>query len=241
MAGAGVAMRDNPWAAFANPGCLAVFDERILSVSYTPQPFGLKELSRAAFSYIEPTSIGTFAVSGSRFGFGLYREVDIQLAFSLPISGMFSAGGSLHYYHLGIERYGSAQTVGADIGLVAELSGQLQWGFAAFNVNAPSIGAARERLPQVFSTGLVYFPVPDAAIAADLEKDIRFPVEVHLGMQYRLLDLLSLRVGTIAEPSMFSAGIGLRLSFAGFDYSFTNHSDLGPTHGFSLSIHLGEL
>jgi hypothetical protein len=241
MGGAIIAELSNPWTAFSNPGGLATMDGRVLSLYYSPQPFGLKELARGSFSFVEPTSIGTFAASGSRYGFELYREVDIQVSFGRMINDMFSAGVSVHYYHLSIERYGSAQAIGVDVGLLAHLTDQIRWGFAAFNANAPTIGRAKEKLPQVFSTGVAYSPMPEVTLAADLEKDIRFPVELHAGVQYLFLDLLAVRVGTTGDPSMLSAGLGIHLSLVRLDYAFANHEDLGPTHQVSLSLYLGEL
>jgi hypothetical protein len=241
MGGATVAEPNNPWAAFSNPGGLGAMDGRVLSLYYSPQPFGLKELAHGSFSFIEPTAIGTFAASGSRYGFDLYREVDMQVSFGRMISNMFSAGASVHYYHLSIERYGSAQAVGIDVGLLAHLTDQIRWGFAAFNVNAPTIGSAKEKLPQVFSTGVAYSPMPEVTLAVDLEKDIRYPVELHAGVQYIFLDLLAARVGTTGDPSILSAGLGIHYSLIQFDYAFTNHEDLGATHQMSLSLYLGEL
>jgi hypothetical protein len=241
MGGASAASLGNPWTAFSNPGALTTLDGRILSLHYSPQPFGLKELAHGSFSYVEPTGFGTFAVSGSRFGFDLYREIDLQVSYGAIVTDFFSAGTSIHYYHLSIERYGSAQTFGIDVGLLAILTEQVRWGFAAFNVNAPTIGSAKERLPQIFVTGVAYSPIPEAVLVADLEKDIRYPVELHFGLEYKLLELLALRAGTTGDPSMLSAGLGIHYSVVQLDYAFTNHSELGATHQFSLSLALGEL
>jgi hypothetical protein len=241
MGGAAVATFRNPWAAFANPAGLENFDERILSLYYSPQPFGLKELAHGSFSYVEPTAIGTFAASGSRYGFELYREIDLQISYGNDISEVLSAGATVHYYHLSIERYGSTQAFGVDVGLLARLTDQLQWGFSAFNVNVPTIGSASEKLPQVFVTGIAYSPIPELTLAADLEKDVRYPVELHAGVQYMFLDLLAARVGTTNDPSILSAGLGIHYSLIQLDYAFTNHSELGATHQMSLSLYLGDL
>lgn len=179
--GASTAILNNPWAAFCSPGALSSIPGRVASFYYSPQPFGLKELSHGSFSYVEPTALGAFALSGSRFGFELYREVDVQLSFGRGVNDMFSVGGSVHYCHLSIERYGSAHTFAVDVGSLARFTDRVQWGFTAFNVNGASIGAARERLPQVFVTGIAYLPVPEAMLVADLEKDIRYAVQLHAG------------------------------------------------------------
>ncbi|MBM2841818.1 MAG: Helix-hairpin-helix DNA-binding class 1, partial [Bacteroidetes bacterium] len=161
MGGASVSLRSNPWAAFENPGSLTTLEARTLSLHYSPQPFGLKELSHGSFSYVEPTDIGTFAASGSRFGFNLYREIDLHISYGVAVNDLFSVGVSIHYYHLSIERYGSAKTFGIDIGMLAELTEEICWGFTAFNVNAPTIGVSREKLQQVFVAGISYSPIPE--------------------------------------------------------------------------------
>lgn len=241
LGGAAVAVLNSPWMAFSNPGGLSTVDGRVLSLYYSPQPFGLKELAHGSFTYVEPTSIGAFAASGSRFGFDLYREIDLQASFGAEVNDQFSVGASVHYYHLSIARYGSAHSLGVDVGLLAQLSDEVNWGFAAFNVNAPTIGSAHEKLPQVFTTGLAYSPIPEATLLVDIEKDVRYPMELHAGIEYVILDLLSLRAGTISDPSVLSAGIGIRYSIVALDYAFTNHTELGATHQMSLSLYLGEL
>lgn len=241
MGGASVASVNDPWTAFSNPGGLSTIDSRLLSLYYSPQPFGLKELAQGSFSFIEPTPAGTLAASGSRFGFELYREVDLQVSFGGNINDMLAAGASVHYYHLSIERYGSAQTFGVDVGVLAHLTDEIRWGFAAFNVNAPIIGRAREKLPQVFVTGVGYSPIPEVTLAADLEKDIRYQAELHGGVQYSFLDLVAVRVGTTSDPSVLSAGVGIHYSVVQLDYAFANHTELGPTHQFSLTLYLGDL
>lgn len=212
-----------------------------MSLFYVPQPFEIKELSHGAVSYVEPTSFGTFAVSGSRLGFELYRETRIAVSYGDEFVKTVKAGVNLNYYSVSIQNYGSAGTIGIDVGLLIDISDEICWGFAAFNLNAPKIGAAKEKLPQVFSTGITFAPVSEAIIAASIVKDVRFPAELHMGVEYSLLEMIALRAGTTSDPNTLNAGIGIKYSFAQFDYAFSSHGELGVTHQFSLSLKLGEL
>ena len=236
-----VALAGNEWAVFSNPALLRTIQGRLVSLSYAPQPFELRELARAAASYIEPTSIGTFSISASRFGFELYRETRLSLSFSDDLTDIVKGGLSLNYYSLSIQNYGSAASFGVDIGLIVEISDALRWGFAAFNLNAPTIGAAKEKLPQMFSTGVSFEPVRDAVIVASIVKDIRYVAEFHFGVEYTLVDMLSLRAGTTSDPNTLNAGVGIFYSFMRLDYAFSSHYELGVTHQFSVSLHLGDL
>ena len=239
LGGGGVAAPLDTWSAFTNPGTLATLPSRSLALMYAPQQFGLPELARGAFSYVEPTGIGTFALSGTRFGFTLYREVEFRLSFGTPITPAFSVGASVDYYHLTIEHYGSASTFGLDVGMVLSVTDEVRWGFAAMNINAPTLGEEKEKLPQVFSTGVSYQPFPEAAIVIDIVKELQFPAELRVGVEYTVLDLIALRGGTSSDPSLLCAGVGLHYSLLQLDYAFTNHVDLGATHQVSLSVDLG--
>jgi hypothetical protein len=241
MGGASVAEASNTCWTSTNPSSLASILRRTVSLHYSPEPFGLKELAHWAFSYVEPTGIGAFALSGSRFGFELYHEVTFTTSFSRPIVDRLLVGLNLNYYSLTIQNYGSGKTFGVDLGMLVTLSDQLRWGFATFNINAPVIGQAKERLPQIFSTGISYQPTGDATIALDLVKDIRYQTEVDIGFEYKLVNILALRGGTSSDPSVLNAGIGIHYSIVQLDYAFSNHPNLGNTHQASLSIVLGEL
>jgi len=239
LGGAGVAASLDVWSAFSNPGALSAIPSRTLSLTYAPQQFGLSELARGAFSYVEPTNIGSFALSGTRFGFILYREVEFRFAFGTEITPAFSVGASVDYYHLTVERYGSASTIGLDVGMVLTVSEEVRWGFAASNINAPTLGDEKEKLPQVFSTGVSYQPFYGGAIIVDLVKELQFPVELRAGIEYTVFDLIALRGGASSDPSLLCAGVGVHYDAFCIDYAFTNHVDLGITHQFSISIDLG--
>ena len=127
MGGFLVALSGNEWSAFANPAALRTIGERTVSLSYAPQPFELKELSRGAVSYVEPTSIGAFAASASRFGFELYKETRIALSYSNDFAGFVKGGINLNYYSLSIHNYGNASTVGIDFGLLVDVSDEVRW------------------------------------------------------------------------------------------------------------------
>jgi hypothetical protein len=240
MGGACAAVGSNEWAAFTNPAALRTIGARSLALFYAPQIFEIKELSNAAASYIEPTSFGTFALSASRFGLDLYNEARAALSYGDAIAEGVSFGVTLNYYSLSIQNYGSAGTFGVDVGALVDVSDNVQWGFVAFNLNAAKIGAEKEKLPQVFSTGVAYSPFGEATLAVGIRKDLRFPVEVHVGVEYEFIKMIALRAGTASEPSMMNAGVGIRYDFFRLDYAFSSHAELGITHLFSLALNVGE-
>lgn len=240
MGGASLAVIAPEVNLAANPSLAASPVHGTISLDYVPQVFGLPELSHGSIGLIVPTSIGAFAVSGSRFGFDLYREVDLALTYARCIGNDLMVGARLEWYSLVIQSYGSTTTIGTDVGLVASLSKNIHWGFSARNVNSPTIGALKERLPRVFSTGVSYQPTDELTIAVDLMKDVLYPSELHVGAEYTFLGLLDVRGGTSSDPPMYSAGVGIHISSFRLNYALCHHQDLGTTHQIGLSILSGE-
>jgi hypothetical protein len=241
MGGAFVAIADNAWAIVFNPAGLTQLRGDEIAAFYSPQPFGMTELSLASFALVHPTSYGEVGLSVNRFGFDLYREMSGILSYANSYRDVFSFGINLTYNSLAIENYGSALAIGVDIGVLATITGGLRWGFFAANVNAPSIGQAREKLPQVYSSGLSFSPADGLLLGLDVIKDIRYPALLRAGLEYRLVDPVSLRVGVGNNPTKFSSGLGIHYSFVHFDYAMTTHPDLGLSHQFSVAVDLSEL
>lgn len=239
MGGVAVAVLRDPWALRTNPSLAAWIADRSVSVSFSPSWLGIPELSRYSFQYVEPTAPGTFCGAATRFGFELYSETQVSIGFGSSPVERFGWGIGLTLYHLGIERYGAATAGGVDVGFLYAVSDELLFGFSAANTTGARIGACRERIPQSFSIGVGYKPVDGVEIAADLERDPEYPLELRLGAECEILHCLSLRAGTTDRPSTYSAGMGLHVTFVCIEYALTFHPDLGSTHHFSVTVYPG--
>ncbi len=229
-----------PWGIWHNPAGLSATATQAVSVSFVPGVFGMTELSHAAGVYSHPFPFGTLGVGASRFGFELYRETRLALSASTAISDDLHLGVTINYFGLGIQNYGTAATFGVDAGLLVRISDDVWWGSLLGNINAAAIGASKEKLPQILSTGVAFSPVSEALLVAAVTKDIRHPVQISAGLEYTFLDVFAARVGTSTEPSIMTAGVGVTVAFGRFDYGFSSHSLLGSTHTISLTIHFNE-
>lgn len=236
MGGAFVGIADNAWAMIFNPAGLGQLKAGEVSAFYSPQPFGLTELSLSSVAVVQPTSFGSFGIAGSRFGFELYREISGTVSYANSYDDIFFFGVNVTYNSLTIKNYGSASAIGVDIGVLTKITGDLRWGFFAANINAPTIGQAREKLPQVYSTGLSYSPVSSLLVGVDVVKDVRYSAVVKGGLEYNLVDVVSLRAGVGSNPTKFSSGLGVHYSYVQFDYALTSHQELGLSHQFSVTI-----
>lgn len=230
-----------PWGVWHNPAALNVRAAQSVSVSYIPGVFGITELSHASAVYTQPFTFGTMGVGASRFGFNLYRETRLAVSASTSVNDFVHAGITLNYYNVSIQNYGAAAAPGLDAGLMIEISDELWWGSFVGNVTGTAIGGSREKIPQLFSTGITFSPVREALLTAGLSKDIRHPVQVGAGFEYSFLDMFAARIGTSTEPAMLTAGVGITVAFGRFDYGFSSHSLLGSTHTISLTVLFNEV
>ena len=241
VGGAFVGAMKDVWSALRNPSALSQLRTQELSLFYSPAPFGMRELNFGGFVYVNPTTVGIFGISVSGFGFELYKETTVSLSYSNAVHRTVALGFTLRYHRLDIERYGSAVALGLDTGILIRPSEKLHVGFVVRNLNAPTIGLARERLPQTYSTGISYVPVDRLIILVDLEKDVRLPVTVKAGLEYRPLEFLAIRSGLATVPSKGTAGIGIQHSRFALDYALQTHPELGLTHQFSIVLSFGSV
>lgn len=235
MGGAYVAMAEGAETLFHNPAGLGVMTHRELTLLYC-NPFGLKGLTYGTGVGVLPTRIGVLGLGFQSFGNRLYKESSFILSYGNPYRGDLWYGFNLRYMRLEIQGYGSDGTLGIDVGLLIRLSREIKWGFLARNPNRPTLGKKKEDLPQVYSTGLSLKLSRDILLALELYKDVRFPLEVRFGTEFKVLKSLHLRTGVSSNPSRFSTGTGISIGHLQIDYAFYTHQDLGSTHQISLTL-----
>jgi hypothetical protein len=230
-----VAVADDPWAVAFNPAGLALAAAPSVALFFSPRPFDLPELSTSALSAVFPSRTGTIGAGVRRYGFALYRETSLSLAAAREARGIL-LGISLTCHLVSISGYGSSGTLGLDIGLLLPLGEGWRWGACLKNVNAPTVGASDERVPQCITTGIGYHPDSLFTFALDLRKEPSLPLEPRLGLEYRPVEAFALRGGWSGGSGELSAGVGWRWGTVEFDYAFLSHHQLGGTHVASITI-----
>lgn len=236
MSNSDVALSNDVFALFNNPAGLSQMNWREVGVYYSPAPFGLTELANGYIAYHEPTSIGSFALGGMSYGFELYREAIITLGYSYNYSNKFFAGISFNYHTHSIQNYGNSGIVYFNLGGLAFISDQFRLGFSLRNVNRASLADIKDQIPTFLNAGISYDVIDEMSVNLAMEKDIRFKPSLQFGIDYEIIEFLSLRSGFSNEPSRYSAGIGINYSIFSLDYAFFTHNDLGLTHQAGIII-----
>lgn len=240
MANSDVALSNDVFSLFSNPAGLSQINWREVGIYYSPAPFGLTELSNGYIAYNEPFNFGSLSIGGMTYGFELYRESKVVLGYSYNYENILFAGISINYHNYSIQNYGSTGVFYLNVGGLVYILDELRWGFYVDNLNKASVANLDDQIPMVFVTGLSYDVINDFSLNFALEKDIKFNPSVKFGVEYDIIEYLSLRAGTSNEPSRFTAGVGINYSLFSLDYAFFTHQDLGLTHQAGIIISFGK-
>lgn len=233
-----VALSNDAFSLFNNPAGLAQMNWREIGIYYSPAPFGTSELANGYFVYHEPSSVGSFALGGMSYGFELYKENRITLGYSYNFENKFFAGASINYQTVAIQNYGNDGALFLNLGGLAYVTNDLRLGFSVFNLNHASFGNEDDQIPMILNAGFSYDAIDELTINLGLEKDIKFNPSLQFGINYDIIEYLSLRCGFSNEPSRYSAGIGINYSLFSLDYAMYNH-ELGYTHQAGIIISFG--
>jgi hypothetical protein len=240
MANAFVAVSDNLWAVNYNPAGLTQVTGIQCSAFIIPNQFGLPELRTTALAAAVPFSFATFAFKAEKFGFDLYKETEVGMAFALKLDQNISGGLSLNLHRLDIARYGSTQNVLLNGGILAYALKSVKVGFNFNNMMGATVGRLGEKIPQLFALGACWSPLYDLLLSMEMEKDIRYPASIKWGIEQMMFDVLAFHAGVANNPEKYSAGIAVKYSFFEFGYAGYSHLDLGWTHQIEISFKLDD-
>lgn len=180
-----------------------------------------------------PTRFGSFGLLIQTFGFEVYKEQKIGLAYARKLSKKFAIGVQFNYLNTRISEYGNFNAISFEGGLQAEIIENLWLGAAISNPFRIEI-APDEYLPTQFNIGLSYHFSNKVLIATEAQKDFEYPTSIRVGLDYRIIEPLSIRLGVGTEPIQNSFGIGIHLKQLTLDFAARYHQTLGFTPTFSM-------
>ena len=236
LAESDIARSKNIFSIFKNPSGFALNDNREIGIFYSPFPFGIKELANGNIVFLEPSSFGNFGIGISTFGFDLYKENQFRLGYSNKIVENLYFGFAAYYHSVSIKRYGSSNQINISLGSIFILSERLSLGFSLQNpLRFPN---SQIKLPLIYNLGISYEPLEKSSLNFSITKEINFPLSVHFGVEYPIIDILYLRIGTQTEPNLYAGGLGISYSVLTFNYAVNSHPELGLSHQLDLIIQL---
>ena len=224
--------------AHVNPASWAALPARTASV-YAGQMYGMPELRHGALSLHWPLWGTTFTGGSSTFGFEEYRETYLSLgaarALQLGTARTLHIGATVRYYHVNVERFGNAQTVGLHLGAIMQVLPLIHVGVHATNVNQPQ-WTDDSPLPRTLSVGAAYNLSDGVDLSADLFKDLDFPLRFRTGIEATVVSMLVLRGGMQTAPSEFAVGVGLRRGPLRVGVAAEQHWELGWSPAADIQV-----
>ncbi|MFI5133037.1 MAG: hypothetical protein ACHQEB_01810 [Chitinophagales bacterium] len=202
---------------------------------YGERRFLLSELNNYTAAFALPTASGNFGLQTGYFGSTDYNETQIGLAYGRKLGRKVDIGAQFNYNGIRIAGYGNSSAVSFEIGTVMHVTDKLHVGVHANNPVGGKFGKdEQEKLPSIYSFGLGYDASEKFFFSAEIQKEEDQPVNVNLGLQYKLLPQLLARAGM--ETATSSAWIGIGLSWKSFrvDVTTSYHPQLGITPGLLL-------
>jgi len=224
------------WSVHNNQAGMAYYD-KIAAGIYYENRFITKELGLKCFSLIVPVKkAGVIGLNVSNFGYRLYNESKIGLAYGMAFGDRVSAGVQLDYIYTHIaENYGNKGAVTFEAGIRARIIKNLVLAAHIFNpIQVKMASYNNERLPLIFKIGLSYTFSDKAVLAAEVEKDNNFKPVFKTGLEYHIAKPVFVRIGIATNPFVYSFGAGFEFYRFKLDISASKHPVLGFTPQASL-------
>ncbi len=220
----------NNWSAFQNPAPLSQLSLPQLEVMFENR-YVITELSTKSFSIAYPTRHFVPGFSLTHFGFSLYHEMMLGVAFARDFSGKFSLGIQFTYhtaYFVSANRYHAAFY--PQIGLNIPIHDDLIIGVHLFNPFGSNIKSelSTKRVPSIFSLGCSYHFIPELSWRFQAEKEISSNYRVATGFEYIMLNHTRFQLGMYVNEYLVSClGVGFDLKPFSFDLCTELHPLLG--------------
>lgn len=204
---------------------------------YGEQRFALPDLNSFGAIIALPTKKnGVFGVSLHNFGnTQKYAETKIGVAYALKLSDAISLGAQIDYLGTRIIDYGTNNSVTFEIGFLARLMPKFKIGAHIYSPMRVRL-TETELIPTVLSVGGSYQPNEKVLISAEYEQDFRNNPTIKGGIDYRIADALSLRIGVGTGIVRVSGGIGLHLKQFTIDMAASYHQYLGFTPSVGVGM-----
>lgn len=223
MANASV-MQYGFWSVNNNQAGLADIEKVEVGGCYQNH-FNLAETGSQLLAVAIPTSTGNFTVSYNRFGYHLYSENNIGLAYARNLGNYFSAGLQFDYlYYHQSEEYGQHGVFLFEVGLIAKPIENFYIGAHIYNPGMAKLADYNnERVSTVFRFGAGYHFSKTVLLTLETEKDIDLKARIKCGLEYRIVENLFVRTGFASEPNEFSLGMSYTYKKLTTDIAFTSH------------------
>ena len=199
--------------------------------------FIVPENNLHALALTLPVNAGTFGFSYTYFGFSLYNESKLGVAFGKQFGNGFAGGIQLNFHHNYLEgQYGERNALSIEGGIQYKANENLVFGAHLFNPTRARISSDQDTIPTIFRSGVSIVPFESLKVLLQVEKRLDMDMRFQTGLEYQLIESLYLRGGLMTKPFTSTFGLGYDMGKISADVAFSHHQILGFTPHFSLQV-----
>lgn len=217
------------WNIQNNQAGIALIDKVSCGIFYENR-FLVNEISMKSAAVVVPTKIGVLGASFNHFGYSLYNDMKIGLAYARSFSPFFRIGIQLDYLKTSLgENYGSRSNVTFEVGIQSDVTDAVTIGAYVYNpIRVKLADYNEEKVPAVFRFGIGWKVSDNLFVTVEAEKNTAVnPVILRGGIEYAIKNKFYIRGGFSTMQEIFSMGFGMKIKFLRFDISAVMHQSLG--------------
>ena len=206
---------------------------------YAEHKFFLKEMGLYTTAIAFPIRNGGIGLQLNYFGYSEFNESQVGIAYGKKLGKLVDVGVQFDYYHLHMAGYGSAGTIGFQVGAIFNLSDVFRVGMHVYNPAGGRFGKnSSEKLASIYSMGFGYDLTKQVFISTVINKVENRPVHINAGLHYQFAESFFARFGVLTDTGSPYMGIGLLWNIFRFDVAVNYHPQLGISPAMLLAIDL---
>lgn len=224
---------DDPFAWSHNQAGLARQTSPAASVCY--RSLYQTGLSLKAFGISAPWLKGVWNFNASLYGYENYHQNKYGLCYSKAFGKNIFLGAQFDGFNTFIPDYGSSTHFTGEAGVLLKLFPRLDFGAHVFNPFHVHLSDERyEAATEDMQLGFSYHLSEKVTGMMELDKDVRYPTSLKMGLEYLPLSYIALRGGFASANERFSFGFGFQMKALNMDLAVAMHPLLGIETQFSI-------
>ncbi len=223
------------WSANANAAGLSSLNAPAFAAAYE-NPFSVRELSNK--SAVAALPLKNYVLGGSYQSYGIKEYTNHKISGSLArkFGHKLAIALSLNYHQLHIENFEHAETFSVEAGVQYQVLPKLRMGAHIANPNQSQYSSdISQHIQSHIKFGMSYLFSNKLFLASEIEKIAGAQMDFKLGIDYQLVEILSLRGGITTNTFKQYGGFGLLYKKLDLSFAVSSH----PVLGYSPQIALG--
>ena len=217
------------WSIQNNQAGMALIKKFSAGIAYENR-FLIPHTGTGNVAVIYPMKFGNMGLSIGYFGYSLYHQMKIGLAYARAFGPRLRIGVQLDYLQTALGNgYGSRNNITFALGIQSDITKQLTLGVYVFNpVPVKLADYANEKIPAIFRFGLAYHFSGKLLATVEAEKNTAYqPIVLRGGVEYAFKKQFFFRVGFGTSGDVLSFGFGWHKKHIRFDIGTSMHQSLG--------------